>query len=196
MTSTEDHDADPALATGLPPLSRAEAIQLLGHYLQLAQPRWATLQSFVSLFVTVNLGVLAATVAGIQAFATWPRNLIILAGPISSALIAGIAKRTVRRQDVHVRELVIVIARLEQYVGLDVLSPRRRGTEATSWWPDDEAFLPPPWIRYRSQDSSSQGFLDVKRLGSTSRNSVAMFTIVQVMSAWLAIGVVVSPLAG
>ena len=193
MTSTEDHDADPALATG-------PAVSCGGHpttrALPAAGPAALGDTPFVSLFVTVNLGVLAATVAGIQAFATWPRNLIILAGPISSALIAGIAKRTVRRQDVHVRELVIVIARLEQYVGLDVLSPRRRGTEATSWWPDDEAFLPPPWIRYRSQDSSSQGFLDVKRLGSTSRNSVAMFTIVQVMSAWLAIGVVVSPLAG
>src|ERR1700716_537249 len=94
------------------PLSRNEAIQLLGYYLSLAPPRWQNLQSFVAVFIPIDVALLGATVGVLSKFNRWPGNLLLIVGPLTALVIAHLAKIAVRKQDRHIRELVVTIAHL------------------------------------------------------------------------------------
>jgi len=172
------------------PLSRAEAIELLGYYLGILPPRWQNLQSFVGVFVTVDLTVLGATFIGLARFSTWPKNVLILLAPIAAIVVGHFAKETLRRQDRHIRELIVVIAHLEEYIGLHKPIPHSKEL----FWPLDHSFLPQRWISARRKHSSSDDFITDPLPGGTVKASMRMFSWLQILAVAVGIAVILLPL--
>lgn len=165
-------------------LSREDALRLLGYYLPLAPPRWQTQQAFISVFVTVDIAILAASIGVLDKFLDWPRNLILLMGPIAAFGVALLAKRALRSQERRIRELIVVIARLEELVGLD--RPMYAEKPESAIWPDDNAVLPDRWMMLRRAHSHSKEFIENSELGGTGKAALQMFTLLQVIAVLLA----------
>lgn len=173
------------------PPSRAEAIQLLGYYYSLAPPRWQNLQSFVSVFITVDLALLGATVSVLDKFNRWPGNLVLVTAPITAFVIGALAKTAIRKQDRHIRELIVVIGHLEQYLGLNSAPPMQGQRD---FWPDDTSFLPTRWVGPRTRSRSSDEFVESTTVGGTAGAALWMFTFVQILCVSLAVGIGLAPL--
>jgi hypothetical protein len=169
-------------------LSRAEAIQLLGQFLSMAPPRWQNLQSFVNVYITVDLTVLGATLIGLSKFSSWPKNVILLLAPISAIVIAQLAKETVRRQEQHIRELIVATAHLEQLIGLYDAKPA-----ASSLWPGDSHILPQHWIDSRLKHETSDEFINDPVPGGTVKASMRMFSWLQIVAVIVGVAVVAFP---
>jgi len=169
-------------------LSRAEAIQLLGQFLSMVPPRWQNLQSFVNVYITVDLTVLGATLIGLNKFSSWPRNVILLVAPISAIVIAQLAKETLRRQERHIRELIVATAHLEQLIGLHDVKPA-----ASSLWPGDTHILPQRWIDSRLKHETSDAFINDPTPGGTVKASMRMFSWLQIVAVIVGAAVVAFP---
>lgn len=177
-------------ADDLVSVSRSEAIELLGFYYTLAPPRWQNLQSVVNVFVTVTLALLAATVGALDKFSQWPVNLVLVAAPMTAFVIGHLAKSTIRKQDRHIRELIVVIGHLEEFIGLTLSPP---GGSSRRFWPGDVAFLPKRWTVDRSTDRLSDDFVERRRLGGTAGAAHKMFSFIQGLSIFLALAIVLIP---
>jgi hypothetical protein len=185
--------AEPARAgttTAKAPLSRSEAIELLGYYLEILPPRWQNLQSFVGVFVTVDLTVLGATFLALARFSTWPKNVFILLAPIAAIVVAHFGKETLRRQDRHIRELIVLIAHLEEYIGLHHSYRSGEGL----FWPQDKALLPQRWIDARIRHACSEDFIADPAPGGTVKASMRMFSWLQFLALSVGIAVIILPI--
>lgn len=171
-------------------LSRAEAIQLLGHFLSIAPPRWQNLQSFINVYITVDLTVLGATFIGLGKFSDWPKNMILLVAPASAIVIAHLAKETIKRQERHIRELIVVTAHLEEVIGL-----HNAMSTASSIWPGDTHILPQPWLDSRLKHETSAEFINNPTPGGTAKAALRMFTWLQIVAVVVGVAVVTLPFA-
>jgi hypothetical protein len=169
-------------------LSRSEAIQLLGYFLSMAPPRWQNLQSFVNVYITVDLTVLGATLVGLDKFSTWPKNLVLLVAPASAIVIAYLAKETLRRQERHIRELIVTTAHLEQLIGLHDAMPA-----ASSLWPGDTHILPQRWLDSRLKHETSDAFINDPAPGGTVKASMRMFSWLQIVAVIVGASIVALP---
>lgn len=99
-------------------LTIANLIVLLGAYLQQLPPRSRSLQSYISSYVTLVSGILAVTTAGIKGFKDFPLNLFLSASPALMFVLSYYAEVTIKRQNSHIKELIVFIAKLEYQLGL------------------------------------------------------------------------------
>lgn len=169
-------------------LTRAEAVTLLGYFLSMAPGRWQNLQSFVNVYITVDLTVLGATFVGLAKFSAWPKNAILLVAPISAIVIAHLAKETVGRQERHIRELIVATVHLEQIIGLHDIKPAE-----SSLWPGDTHILPRKWIDSRLKHGTSHEFINDPAHGGTAKASIQMFSWLQFVAVIIAAAVVALP---
>jgi hypothetical protein len=160
-------------------LTRAEAIQVLGYYLSMAPPRWQNQNSFLGVFISADLTVLGATLIGLSKFSSWPKNLILLVAPVSALVIAELAKKILKGQERHVRELMVVIAHLEDFIGLRDAINRPANSDL---WPKDTYILPTRWVKSRLTHESSDAFINDRKSGGTVRASVLMFIWLQIVA--------------
>lgn len=177
-----EHHPEPARFT------RAEAVQVLGFFLSMAPSRWENLQSFVNVYITVDLTVLGATFVGLSQFSTWPKNVILLVAPASAVVIARLAEETLGRQERHIRELIVATAHLEQIIGLHDAKPA-----TSALWPGDTHILPQAWIDSRLKHETSDQFINDPVHGGTVSAAIRMFSWLQIAAAIVAAAVVALP---
>ena len=169
-------------------LTRAEAIQLLGYFLSLGPPRWQNLQSFVNVYITVDLTVLGATLIGFSGFSSWPKNLVLLVAPVSAIVIARLAKETLTKQERHIRENIAMVAHLEQVIGLHGIKP-----PVSSMWPDDTSIVPKRWTDSRLKHKTSDEFINDPVHGGTVNAAMQTFSWLQIVALIVAAAVITLP---
>ena len=169
-------------------LTRAEAIQLLGYFLSLGPPRWQNLQSFINVYITVDLTVLGAAIIGFNEFSSFPKNLVLLVAPVSAIVIARLAKETITRQERHVRESIVVTAHLEQIIGLPDTKPL-----GSSMWPDDTSIIPKRWMDSRLKHETSDEFINDPAHGGTANAAIQTFSWLQIVALIVAAAAIALP---
>lgn len=175
-------------------LTRAEGIELLGQYRAMSPPRWQNLQAFVAVFITVDLTVLGASAAAFEKFTKWSQIPLLLVGPITAFVFAVLAKQTIRKQEAHIREIVMICARLEEFLDLHRLPPvpGKPGQPAV-FWPGDVSFFPDVWMQSRTKHATSTEFIQ-SGLGGTSTAASRMFLWIQLVSIGMTVLAALWPL--
>lgn len=169
-------------------LTREESLTALGHYLAILPPRWANQQVVISTYITLCAAILALSITGAQASAgEWPGSFLVT-GPLAAGVIADLAKKTIAKQEKHIREVIVVVAKLEAALGLDKIVQTEPGSPR--FWPADHSLLPTSWMSSRTRDQTSEAFINGP-LGGTSKASCTAFTLIQILALIIAVMVVI-----
>jgi hypothetical protein len=174
---------------------KEDMLTLLQIYWSELSQRRAIQQNFATIYITLLSAILAASVAGASLLLTFPKNLFIAIGPILSFLIAHSARDTVRRQDAHVREVIALIAKAENCLGLLGEIEVKGIAYRAELWPADESFVIPRWVGSRMQSGKSSEDFIKKGPGGTVRNLSRTFLAMQIVSVILLVGVIALPFA-
>ncbi len=175
-------------------LEKSDMLALLQIYWSELSQRRSIQQNYATIYVTLLSTIVGASVAGASLVTTFPQNLFITIGPILSFFIAHYAKDTILRQDSHVREVIALIAKIENYLGLYGKIAVRGDGEKAELWPGDKSFIIPRWVDARTQSGQfSEDFIR-KKPGGTARNLYRTFLIIQILSLILLIYIILVPL--
>ncbi|MEL6931170.1 MAG: hypothetical protein AAFO95_21495, partial [Cyanobacteria bacterium J06600_6] len=117
-------------------LDKEDLIALLSSYMQILPPRWESFQSYVNIYVTLILGLFTVVIAGVKDFNTFPFNLLLLIGCYLIWILSKYAKETIKRQNSHIKELIVVIAKLEYQLGLYNKLEKRNDLAENEPWSD------------------------------------------------------------
>jgi hypothetical protein len=137
-------------------LTKADLIALLNSYLQLLPPRYQGLQSHISIHVTLVSGIFAVAVAGVKDFKVFPVNIFLLTGPTLIMMLSHYAKVIIKKQNAHIKELVVLTAKLEYQLSLYNTSQEKTDLLVNKPWSEDENFLPPKWVNARLKGGKNQ----------------------------------------
>ena len=174
-------------------LEKEDMLTLLQIYWSELSQRRTIQQNFATIYITLLSAIVGASVAGASLFPTFPKNLFIAIGPILSLLIAHFARDTVQRQDAHVREVIALIAKAENCLGLFGEIEVKEVAHRADLWPADESFVIPRWVDSRMQSGESSEDFVKKRPGGTIRNLSRAFLVMQIVSVILLVGIIVLP---
>lgn len=174
-------------------LDKADLIALLSSYMQILPPRWESFQNYINIYVTLILGLFTVVIAGIKDFNTFPLNLLLLIGSVLILVLCFAAKATIKRQNSHIKELIVVIAKLEYQLGLYDTSQERNDLIENKPWSEDTSFLPSKWIDPRLKQTDSKTFIEEFQ-ASTASISRKVFTIFQICAILISVFIVLLPL--
>lgn len=172
---------------------KEEMLTLLQIYWSELSQRRAIQQNFATIYITLLSAIVGASVAGASLVPTFPKNLFIAIGPILSLLIAHFARDTMQRQDAHVREVIALIAKAENCLGLFGTVEVKGVVHKSELWTADESFMIPRWVGSRMQSGASSEDFIKKGPGATVRNLSRAFLVIQVVSVILLVGIIVLP---
>ena len=174
-------------------LEKEDILALLQIYWSELSQRRTIQQNFATIYIALLSATMGASVAGASLVTTFPKNLFIAIGPLLTFLIAHFARDTVRRQDAHVREVIALIAKAENSLGLFGKVRVKGIAYEAELWPDDESFIIPRWVNARMQSGQSSEDFIKKGPGNTVRNLSRSFLVIQIMSGILLIGIIALP---
>lgn len=174
-------------------LEKEDMLTLLQIYWSELSQRRAIQQNFTTIYITLLSAIVGASVAGASLLPAFPKNLFIAIGPILSFLIAHFARDTVKRQDSHVREVIALISKAENHLGLFGKVEVKGIAHRTDLWPADEAFVIPRWVSSRIQSGGSSEDFIKKKPGGTVRNLSRVFLVIQIVSVILLVGIIIMP---
>ena len=139
-------------------ISKENLINLLGHYLSVLPPRWQSMQTYIALYITLVTSILGLLITGASSFKYSLEIFYLIPGYILLFMICRYAKITIKKQNKHLKELIVIIAKLENEIGLYTYKEKENDI---SLWKNDKYFLTPKWIeaRLKSGDSSNE-FID------------------------------------
>lgn len=160
-------------------LNKEDLITLLGSYMQILPPRWESFQSYVNIYVTLILGLFSVVIVGVKDFSTFPTNFLSSFICILILVLCFAAKATIKRQNSHIKELIVVIGKLEFQLGLYDTSQERDNLIEKKPWSDDTSFIPSQWIEPRLENENSKAFVE-KFQSSTASISLNIFTTFQI----------------
>lgn len=140
-------------------LDKTDLIALLSSYMQILPPRWESFQNYVNIYVTLILGLFSVVIVGVKDFGTFPTNFLSSFVCILILVLCFAAKATIKRQNSHIKELIVVIGKLEYQLGLYDTSQERDDLTEKKPWSDDTSFLPPQWIEPRLEKNNSKAFV-------------------------------------
>jgi hypothetical protein len=108
-------------------------------------------------------------------------------------MLSHYAKVIIRKQNAHIKELVVLTAKLEYQLGLYDNSQERADLIADKPWAEDDSFLPPKWVnsRLKSGKKSSEFIEEFQPNSSSTYYSV--FSIFQGIALILALLIVIFP---
>lgn len=185
MGRDETRSTDSALG-----LTDDQLISLLGHYLSTLPPRWRRLQNYVNIYTSIIVAILIATIGGFKLLSKGPISLLLLFGPVLALVLAEFAKRTVNRQHKHIKELIVMTAKLEYEIGLYGLPKSEHGPDEWKPFPDDPTFIVPAWARSRKESGhTSDDFIDEFKW-SSAKLTHRLFMVLQGASAILALVII------
>jgi hypothetical protein len=166
-------------------LNKQDMITLFGYYISLLPSRWERAQNYFNFYVTLNVSIIGATIAGLTVFNHYPKNLVLIIGPILTFVVCIFAKKTIKRQDIHVRELVAMISKFGFELGLYEKLNLHNPKNGKYLWSNDESFILPRWVNERmSAGERSEDFINDFKIGSR-KFSYHLFTVFQIFSLLL-----------
>lgn len=162
----------------------AEKVELLGHYLAILPERWAQMQNYVAVYLSLITSLLAGMMVALDLFqGSISYFIAVLLGPVLICVFAQFAKTTVRKQAKNVRELIVLLAKIEYELGLYAIPV---SDDSRRPWPKDETFMPPCWVRSR-QDMGEHSDDFINSLpDSTGLTAIRLFKMLQVSSVLIA----------
>ena len=175
-------------------LEKDEMLSLLAIYRSELPQRREVAQNYAAIYVSLLSVILGATVAGASLVTSFPQNLFIITGPVLGFCVAHCVKDTLRRQDAHIREVIAMIAKAENCLGLyNKVEVRGVGRKA-ELWPRDASFVIDRWVETRMESGeSSEDFITREGTG-TFRILRRVFTLIQVIAILLLAGILIAPL--
>jgi hypothetical protein len=174
-------------------LEKDEMLSLLEIYRSELPQRRETAQNYTAIYVSLLSVIVGATVAGASLVTTFPQNLFMTAGPVLGFCVAHYVKDTVQRQDAHIREVIAMIAKAENCLGLDNKVEVRGVGQKAELWPRDASFVIDRWVEARMESGESSEDFIAKEGTGTFRNLRRVFTLIQVISVLLLAGILVVP---
>ena len=174
-------------------LDRDEMLFLLNMYRSELPQRRENAQNYAAVYVSLLSVILGATLAATHLVTTFPQNLLITVGPILAFYISHCVKETVRRQDAHIREVIAMIAKAENCLGLHNKVEVKGVEHRAELWPKDESFVIDRWRNSRTESGeSSEDFITKKGTG-TFRDLCRVFSLMQITSILLLTGILLIP---
>jgi hypothetical protein len=174
-------------------LETEEMLHLLEMYRSELPQRRQTAQNYTALYISLLSVIIGGSVAGASLVTQFPRNLFVAVGPILALFICHYTRDTVRRQDAHIREVIAMIAKAEDALGLHGKVKVRGVDRSPELWPDDDAFVIDRWVKSRMKSgASSENFIAQEGTG-TFKNLRRVFTAIEVISVLLFVGILLAP---
>lgn len=161
-------------------LSKDDAIKLLGSYLSILPSRWQGLQTYIAIYITLVTGIFSLLLASLKLSEQGATDIYIGLGTILIWLLSQFAKITIKKQNQHIKELIVVIAKLELEIGLYDLKMKEHSN--IQLWKGDEYFITPKWVndRIKSGNSSTDFILNFQ--GSSAKFAYYIFICFQAIS--------------
>lgn len=174
-------------------MEKEDMLTLLQIYWSELSQRRTREQNFTTIYITLLTAILGASVAGANIFTEFPINLFVAIGPILGILIAHYARDTVKRQDSHVREMIAMISKAENHLGLFGTVKVKGITPRDDLWPADSSFVNPRWVNSRVQSGESSEDFIRQTMGGSARNLSRVFVLLEIVSVILLVGIVILP---
>lgn len=172
-------------------ITKDECRDLLKSYLSILPPRWAAMQTYIAMYFTLISAILAFSFTQLDTFVKEGRIALLSLPFFVVSLIAFFAVSSVRKQDKHIKELIVFIAKLEHAIGLYGLDESKADLKP---WPLDPHFLTPRWVKARlTSGPESEGFINAP-LGGTARHACQIFGFLGIVGLTLAIAALLAQL--
>ncbi len=71
-------------------------------------------------------------------------------------MLSHYAKVIIKKQNAHIKELVVLTAKLEYQLSLYNTSQEKTDLLVNKPWSEDESFLPPKWVNARLKGGKNQ----------------------------------------
>lgn len=169
-------------------LTKTELINLLNSYLSLLPSRWNSLQIYINIYIVTVTSIFTATIAGFATTSSTPNYILLSIGPIISFLISDLARKTIKRKNRHIKELIVVIAKIEYKLGL--YENWGQSEDINQPWKKDESILYPEWVKIRiTSGDNSQDFVD-KFQTSSAKLAYHIFLLFQILSACILVFII------
>lgn len=138
-------------------------------------------------YMTLVSALLAIFVGGVLQFYKEPSSFIIFVIPISIGILSELAKKTMDRYYQRFLESVVILAKIEHLWGIDG-SLKTTGVKSSKvLWVDDKQFVLDRWIKDRYKHGCSQQFINERMKMGDNRYAHWVFTILEVITAVLAL---------
>lgn len=164
-------------------LNEDQKIALLSSYLAILPPRWSAQQNYIAMYFTIVLAVFGFAASQVSALMNDGLQGLLSAPLLVAALISWFARRAVTKQEKHIRELIVVTAKLEHSLGLyDSVS----STVSDQPWKGDKHALPTSWVSSRLGSGEESSEFINQDIGGTSRIASNIFLVFMILGISLA----------
>ncbi|MDA4848893.1 hypothetical protein [Hoeflea poritis] len=164
-------------------LNEDQKISLLTSYLSILPPRWSAQQNYIAMYFTIVLAVFGFAASQVTSLMSEGLQGLLSAPLLIAALISWFARRSITKQEKHIRELIVVTAKLEHNLGL---FDSFKSAHPNQPWDGDEFALPTSWVSSRlSSGDKSNEFIN-QEIGGTSRIASNIFLVFMVLGIALA----------
>lgn len=165
-------------------LSYQQKLELLTAYMQMLPPRWALLQNYVAMYFSITLAMLGFASVQALEYVKIGMPIFVSLSLLPAAALSFFAVASIKRQNIHIRELIVVVAKLEQTLGLyDYVNTKGQSRP----WKDDVALIPQCWIDDRQRfGERSDGFISAPLKG-TSKIACTLFYLIFIISVSLGV---------
>lgn len=164
-------------------LNDDQKISLLSSYLAILPPRWSAQQNYIAMYFTIVLAVFGFAASQVAGLLSSGLEGLLCAPLLMAALISWFARRSISKQEKHIRELIVVTAKLEHSLGLYGPSSSSEGEQP---WKGDEYVLPTSWVSSRLQSGEKSAHFINQEIGGTSRIASNIFFVFVVLGVSLA----------
>lgn len=138
-------------------------------------------------YMSLISALLAIFVGGMLQFYRETLSFILFAIPISIIVLSELAKKTMDRYYLSFLESVVILAKIEHVFGLDESLRIQKSKSSKTLWPKDKQFVLDRWIRGRYKYESSQQFVNERMKMGDNRYAHWVFTILEVITIFLAL---------
>jgi len=148
------------------------------HYRHL-ETHISSFQKNMNLHITIIFALLTAFVTGVLQFYREPIALILIGIPCFMAFFAQIGKKTIDRLYRGFLESVVIVAKIENILGLDGNVSAKKSNTRKSLWNDDKTFLLDRWVKDRYECQSSVEFISKRRQGGIFQYANRVFNVLE-----------------
>lgn len=164
-------------------LTKEDKISLLAAYLSILPPRWSAQQNYIAMYFTIVIAVFGFAASQVVVLLKNDMPIILCLPLLIAALISWFSRRSISKQEKHIRELIVVTAKLEHSLRMheNLIAPIDLKP-----WSDDEHLLPAAWVKSRLHSGNlSERFIQ-QEIGGTSGIAATIFLVFAVSGIALA----------
>lgn len=163
-------------------LSIQQKLELLTAYMHMLPPRWALLQNYTAMYFSITLAMLGFASVQALEYLKIGMPIFISISLLPAASLSFFAAASIKRQSKHIRELIVVVAKLEHTIGLyDYVNAK----EQSRPWCNDKSLIPQCWIDERQHFGDTSDAFIFAPLKGTPKIACILFYFIFLVSIFL-----------